>query len=217
MLDPRDYFTFIPSLIWVPFGKRDAEDITFPLASDVRAARHHASSTRPPSASTSTGRRSSPTTARSPTTGSWSPPGRDWRSRRSPGSGPSRATPSRSATSTTPCKTREAWQRFLENPGPVVVGTAQGGSCFGASYEFLLNTRHQLKKAGLAGSPGHLHHRRAVPRPFRPRRRRRLGEARREVLRQARHPRHPEHHHRRGPRRRDASWEAAGCCRSDSR
>ena len=31
VIDQRDYFTFIPSLIWVPFGKRDADDITFPL------------------------------------------------------------------------------------------------------------------------------------------------------------------------------------------
>jgi sulfide:quinone oxidoreductase len=32
VLDPRDHFTFIPSLIWLPFGARKAEDITFPLA-----------------------------------------------------------------------------------------------------------------------------------------------------------------------------------------
>jgi sulfide:quinone oxidoreductase len=44
---------------------------------------------------------------------------------------------------------REAWERFLEDPGPVVVGTAQGGSCFGASYEFLFNVRYRIKKAGL--------------------------------------------------------------------
>ena len=43
----------------------------------------------------------------------------------------------------------EAWESFLENPGPVVVGTAQGGSCFGASYEFLFNIHHRIKKAGL--------------------------------------------------------------------
>ena len=43
----------------------------------------------------------------------------------------------------------EAWQRFLQDPGPVVVGTAQGGSCFGASYEFLFNVHHRIKKAGL--------------------------------------------------------------------
>ncbi len=44
---------------------------------------------------------------------------------------------------------RTAWDRFLENPGPVVVGTAQGGSCFGASYEFLFNIHHRIRKAGL--------------------------------------------------------------------
>jgi sulfide:quinone oxidoreductase len=43
-----------------------------------------------------------------------------------------------------------AWKRFLAEPGPVVIGTAQGGSCFGASYEFLLNVRHRIAKAGLA-------------------------------------------------------------------
>ena len=44
---------------------------------------------------------------------------------------------------------REAWNRFLQNPGPVVIGTAQGGSCFGASYEFLLNVKYRIDKAGL--------------------------------------------------------------------
>ena len=32
VLDPRPDFTFIPSLIWVPFGLREPDDITFPLA-----------------------------------------------------------------------------------------------------------------------------------------------------------------------------------------
>ena len=45
---------------------------------------------------------------------------------------------------------RGAWERFLADPGPVVIGTAQGGSCFGASYEFALNVRHRIEKAGLA-------------------------------------------------------------------
>ena len=31
VLDPRDHFTFIPSLIWLPFGARKAEDVTFKL------------------------------------------------------------------------------------------------------------------------------------------------------------------------------------------
>src|ERR1019366_8481153 len=32
VLDRRPDFTFIPSLVWLPFGKRQPEDITFPLA-----------------------------------------------------------------------------------------------------------------------------------------------------------------------------------------
>jgi len=32
VVDRRDHFTFIPSLVWVPFGTRAAEDVTFPLA-----------------------------------------------------------------------------------------------------------------------------------------------------------------------------------------
>ncbi len=31
VLDPRERFTFIPSLIWMPFGNREAGDVTFPL------------------------------------------------------------------------------------------------------------------------------------------------------------------------------------------
>jgi sulfide:quinone oxidoreductase len=45
---------------------------------------------------------------------------------------------------------RDAWARFLDNPGPVVIGTAQGGACFGASYEFLFNVKYRIDKAGLA-------------------------------------------------------------------
>ncbi|QQE78283.1 NAD(P)/FAD-dependent oxidoreductase [Alicyclobacillus sp. SO9] len=44
---------------------------------------------------------------------------------------------------------RKAWEKFLENPGPVVIGAAQGASCFGAGYEFLLNIDTYLRKHGL--------------------------------------------------------------------
>jgi sulfide:quinone oxidoreductase len=43
-------------------------------------------------------------------------------------------------------KTREAWQRFLQNPGPAVVVSVQGTGCFGAAYEILFNMRYQLAK-----------------------------------------------------------------------
>lgn len=41
---------------------------------------------------------------------------------------------------------REAWVRFLENPGPVVVGCAPGASCIGPAYEFAFEIAHDLKR-----------------------------------------------------------------------
>ena len=43
-------------------------------------------------------------------------------------------------------ETRKAWERLLEDPGPVVVASAQGAACFGAAYEFLFNARYQARK-----------------------------------------------------------------------
>lgn len=62
---------------------------------------------------------------------------------------------------------RVAFDRFCENPGPIVVGAAQGASCFGPAYEFtfILNTalrrakiRDQVKMTFVSPEPyvGHL-------------------------------------------------------------
>lgn len=39
-----------------------------------------------------------------------------------------------------------AYQKFLENPGPVVVGAVQGASCFGPAYEFAMILDADLRK-----------------------------------------------------------------------
>lgn len=44
---------------------------------------------------------------------------------------------------------RAAWRRFLENPGPLVVGAAAGAGCFGPAYEFALMADHRLRQLGL--------------------------------------------------------------------
>ena len=44
---------------------------------------------------------------------------------------------------------RDAWNAFLENPGPIVIGCAPGASCLGPAYEFLFETHHALKKRKL--------------------------------------------------------------------
>lgn len=43
----------------------------------------------------------------------------------------------------------EAWDKFLVDPGPIVVGAAPGASCFGPAYEFALLIHHVLKRKGL--------------------------------------------------------------------
>ncbi len=44
---------------------------------------------------------------------------------------------------------RAAWQDFLKDPGPLVVGAVPGASCFGPAYEFTLLADFVLRKRGL--------------------------------------------------------------------
>ena len=149
MLDPRADFTFIPSLIWLPFGMRDAEDVTFPLAPMYarRAIRFVNEA--------ATG---FDLDAHTLTTGSGDEIAYDrlllatgprLAFEKVPGLGPVDGHTQSVCNLEHALLTRSAWERFLQNPGPIVVGTAQGGSCFGASYEFLLNAQHRIRKAGL--------------------------------------------------------------------
>ena len=46
-------------------------------------------------------------------------------------------------------KARSSYQRFLENPGPIVIGAVQGASCFGPAYEFALILDADLRKRKL--------------------------------------------------------------------
>jgi sulfide:quinone oxidoreductase len=150
VLDPRPDFTFIPSLIWLPFGVREAKDVTFPLgpvyagkgirfvneaAGAIDLAAH--------AVTTSSGEEITYDKLMIGT-------GPRLAFEKVPGLGPDGGHTQSVCNLDHALVAREAWQRFLENPGPVVIGTAQGGSCFGASYEFLFNIRHRIKKAGLS-------------------------------------------------------------------
>ena len=149
VLDPRAKFTFIPSLIWLPFGLREPDDVTFALApmyakKGIRfineAAVRFDLDAR--TLVTSGGQELAYDSLLLAT-------GPRLAFEKVPGLGPIDGHTQSVCNLDHALLTREAWNRFLEQPGPVVVGTAQGGSCFGASYEFLLNTHHRIKKAGL--------------------------------------------------------------------
>jgi len=43
-------------------------------------------------------------------------------------------------------ETFQAWEKFCEAPGPMVVGAAQGASCFGPAYEYLLQADTDLRR-----------------------------------------------------------------------
>ncbi len=42
--------------------------------------------------------------------------------------------------------TEAAWQNFVKDPGPIVVGAVQGASCFGPAYEFAMIMETDLRK-----------------------------------------------------------------------
>ena len=141
-----DRFLFTPSLIWLPFGKRRGEDITFPVEPTLDAHGiefvHSAAEQLDPVAHrvtladatvrdydylvVATGYRNQDDVV---------PGFRE------------------NASTITTLATAEAaggrWRSFLEDPGDVVVAATQGAGCFGAAYEFLFNMSHQLRRHDL--------------------------------------------------------------------
>lgn len=139
-------FLFTPSLIWLPFGKRDREDITFPIAPTLESHGidfvHAAATEVDPVHKTVT------TAGGSTLSYDYLVIATGYRNKTDVVPG---FTENANTITTLPEaeRTGAAWTRFLENPGDVVIAATQGAGCFGAAYEFLFNTSHQLRKAGL--------------------------------------------------------------------
>jgi sulfide:quinone oxidoreductase len=147
VVSKSDRFQFNPSLIWIPFGKGKARDVMFPLARTFES--HgveflHGEATRidPKAQKVET---------------SQSVYGYDYLVIATgylndfgviPGLGPGG-----NAYSITSLEgavdAAEGWARFLNEPGPVVVGATQGAACFGAAYEFVFNVTFHLRKQRL--------------------------------------------------------------------
>lgn len=143
-------FLFMPSLIWVPFGLRTREDITFPLSPvfekkgvAFRNAEVTRIDLRQRSVEDSTGAKTDYDYLVLATG-----PKLDYDDVK--GLGPKGFTQSIFSWADAD-RAREAFERFVADPGPVVVGGVQGTGCFGAAYEFLFNMAHELKKRDLQG------------------------------------------------------------------
>jgi len=148
VISPTDRFLFTPSLIWVPFGKRSLEQISFRVDHTLEAHGvefvHDAATAIDPIAKTVT-TRSGPAYSYDylvVATGYRN----DFET--VPGIGPG-GNASTITTVSDAFEATAAWARYLEDPGDIVIGATQGAGCFGAAYEFLFNTAYQLKKVGL--------------------------------------------------------------------
>jgi sulfide:quinone oxidoreductase len=147
VVSKSDRFQFNPSLIWIPFGKRKANDIAFPLAKTFERAGVdfvHAEATKidPVAQRVETSRGGYDYDYLVIATGYENDFGVV------AGLGPGG-----NAYSITyldgAVDAAAGWARFLNDPGPVVVGATQGAACFGAAYEFVFNIAYHLRKQRL--------------------------------------------------------------------
>jgi NADH dehydrogenase FAD-containing subunit len=147
VISPSEKFLFNPSLIWVPFGKRKAKDITFAVAPTFEEHGvdfvNEAATAIDPEAKTVT-------TASGTHSYDYLVIATGYQNKFDavPGLGPD----GNAYTITTledAVQARKGWKKYLDDPGDIVIGATQSAGCFGAAYEFLFNTSYQLKKAGL--------------------------------------------------------------------
>ncbi|WP_115461091.1 NAD(P)/FAD-dependent oxidoreductase [Winogradskyella aurantiaca] len=145
MIDKSPLFLFIPSLIWVPFGRRDIKDISFRKdkileKKGVDFVHAEALKVDPEKQIVAT------------TKGDYSydhlviATGPKVKYDVAPG------VKDHSYYIGTPdgaMKTRKALEAFKKNPGPIVIGATQNAGCMGAAYEFLFNIEKWLREQNI--------------------------------------------------------------------
>lgn len=148
VVNPADSFQFTPSNPWVAVGWRKPEQISVPLAAPlarkgIRFVRGAAKAVRPAENLLELDDGS-----RLPYDYLVVATGPKLAFDEIPGMGPEAHTQS---VCTLPHAERAhaAYLRFLEQPGPIVVGAAQGASCFGPAYEFAMILDADLRKRKL--------------------------------------------------------------------
>jgi sulfide:quinone oxidoreductase len=148
MVSKSSRFTFNPSFIWIPFGKRTARDVSVPIAPPferhgVKFVHGEATKIDPGALKVDTTRGVFDYDYLVIATGYLNDldviPGL--------GRGGNAYT---ITTLEGAVDAAEGWARFINEPGPIIVGATQGAACFGAAYEFVFNVAYQLKRHGLA-------------------------------------------------------------------
>jgi sulfide:quinone oxidoreductase len=146
VISPAKNFLFVPSLIWVPFGRRKIEDITFEIApvltkKKVDFLQDKAIKVLPDQNTVQTEKSGDINyDYLVVATGS----GMDFNV--VPNLDPAKGYVNCIVTPPLAQKAHEAFEELVKNPGPVVVGATQGASCMGAAYEYLFNLDRELRR-----------------------------------------------------------------------
>jgi sulfide:quinone oxidoreductase len=143
-----DQFVFVPSLPWISMGWRKPEDITLPLEKiltpkGIKFIHEEATGVDADKSKVITKTQEIPydylVIASGPALGFSSVPGL----------GPEGGYTECIFTLEQAIKTNKSWNKFLEKPGPVVIGAVQGVSCFGPAYEYAFEVDTELRKRKL--------------------------------------------------------------------
>ncbi len=148
LISDETSFTFIPSLPWVAFNLRKLEDVQLPLApllarQGINWQHGRVTGLDPDQKRVTVGEETSfeydyliITT------------GASLAYHLMPGLGPEEGYTQSVCSPHHAEMARDAWNEFLENPGPLLVGAVPGASCMGPAYEFALLADYALRKEG---------------------------------------------------------------------
>jgi sulfide:quinone oxidoreductase len=145
LIDKSPLFLFIPSLIWVPFGRREIKDISF--RKDTILEKKGVEFVHAEALKVDAEQQVVETTK-----GNFS------YDHLVIGTGPkvkfdvAKGVKEHAYYIGTPdgaMKTRKALEEFKKNPGPIVIGATQNAGCMGAAYEFLFNIEKWLREQNI--------------------------------------------------------------------
>jgi sulfide:quinone oxidoreductase len=145
LIDKSPLFLFIPSLIWVPFGRREIKDISFRKDSilakkgvDFINAEAINVDTQTQIVHTDKGDYSydNLVVATGPKVKYDIAPGIEEHAYYV-------------GTPNGAMKIRKALEEFKKNPGPIIIGATQNAGCMGAAYEFLFNVEKWLREQNI--------------------------------------------------------------------
>ena len=144
VISDDEHFVFLPSLPWLIMGCRSPEDITLKVPEILKPkgidfVNEAAMAIEPDKSKLFTASKEIPYDYLIISTG----PHLSFEE--IPGLGPDKGYTDCTFTLDHAVKTNLSWEKLLEEPGPIVLGSAQGVSCFGPSYELAFEMDAELR------------------------------------------------------------------------